>query len=62
MRPDAAKQNATQQEGAKDEAKDLENLRQPESAARREQDERGRDETARGRVRGQDPNFGRGHH
>lgn len=34
MRPDHQKLNATQQSGMKDEAKDLENDRQPEAASK----------------------------
>lgn len=34
MRPDHQKLNATHEEGAKDEAKDLENRRQPKAASR----------------------------
>lgn len=62
MRPDEQKLRAQHEEGKKNEQKDLENQRQPQSLANRDRSERGRDETGEGRVRSQDPNFGRGHH
>lgn len=61
MRPDSAERHATRKEGAKDQAKDLDQQPQPQSA-HREQDERAHDQAGQGRVRSQDPNFGRGHH
>ena len=62
MRPDAQKLHAQQKEGAKDQREDLENMRQPRSAANRDLEKRGKDEAGEGRVRSQDPNFGRGQH
>lgn len=62
MRTDPADQRATQEEGAKNEQKDLENQRQPTSLANRDRQERSKDEAGQGKVRSQDPNYGRGHH
>lgn len=62
MRADRQKMQAQQKEGMKNEQDDLENQRQPQSLANRDRDERGDGETGQGRVRSQDPNFGRGRH
>lgn len=61
MRPDPAKQQATQQEGRKDEARDLDDRRQPTSLANRDRQDRADDGDGQEKVRGQDPNLGRGH-
>ena len=50
MRPDPAERHATRKEGAKDQAKDLDQQPQPQSA-HREQDERAHDQAGQGRVR-----------
>ena len=60
MRVDRQKMQAQQKEGMKNEQDDLEHQRQPQSLANRDRDERGNDETGQGKVRSQDPNFGRG--
>jgi len=48
MRPDHQKLNATQKEGAKDEAKDLANRRKPEAASRQGHE---REASGQGHVR-----------
>lgn len=62
MRPDPAKQQATQQERRKDEAGDLARQGQPTSLANRDRKDRADDGTGQEKVRSQDPNFGRGPH
>lgn len=62
MRPDPAKRSATQDEGGKDEARDLDSRNQPTSMANRDRRDRADDDTGEAKVRSQDPNFGRGHH
>jgi len=61
MRPDDQKRKATQKSGAKD-ASRLQQQHQPQSAANRDRADRSHHEAGPGKVRSQDPNFGRGHH
>lgn len=62
MRVDDQKMKATQKSGAKDQQKHLEQQHQPQSPANRDRSERSHGEAGQGRVRSQDPNYGRGHH
>lgn len=60
MRSDPAKQQATQTEGRKDEARDLDDRRQPGSVADRDRRAQPQEQAGEGVVRSQDPDFGRG--
>jgi hypothetical protein len=62
MRPDPAKQQATQTSGKKDEAKDLDRHGQKVSPANRPEGQAEDEATALDRTRSRDPGFGRGHH
>jgi hypothetical protein len=62
MRPDPAKQQATQTSGKKDQAKDLDHHGQKVSPANRPEAQAEDEATALDRTRSRDPNFGRGHH
>lgn len=62
MRQDPAEQRATQEEGRKDQAKDLEHMNQPVKKANQPKLQTGKGDTAAEQVRSQDPNFGSGHH
>lgn len=62
MRRDPVQQHTTHQEGAKDQAKDLEAMNQPVKKANQPYEQREKNEAGQGKVRAQDPNFGRGHH
>ncbi len=62
MRTDPAKRSATQEEGKKDEARDLDSRNQPASMANRDRRDRADDDTGEAKVRAQDPGFGRGRH
>lgn len=61
MRPDQQKLEAQHESGRKDTQDDLRHRKQPKSASRQDQ-QAPDDATAHQRVRGQDPNLGRGHH
>ena len=61
MRPDDQKRKATQKSGARDSTR-LQQQNQPTSAANRDHAERSHHEAGQGKVRSQDPSFGRGHH
>lgn len=60
MRTDPAKAHATQKEGKKDEAADLDARRQPVSAANRDRAKGAPGDSAEDRVRSQAPGFGHG--
>lgn len=62
MRENTAKQNATQQSGRKDDAKDLDRHGQKISPANRPEAQAEDDAAAIDRSRSRDPGFGRGHH
>lgn len=61
MRPDPAKQQATQTSGAKDEARDLDRHGQKIAPANRPEAQAEDEATALDRTRSRDPGFGRGH-
>lgn len=62
MRPDPAKQQATQTSGRKDQARDLDHSGQKLSPAHRPEAQAENDAAGIDRTRSRDPNFGRGHH
>lgn len=62
MRRDPAEQRSTQEEGADDQARDLANMNQPVKKANQPKLQRSKNEAGQGKVRSQDPNYGRGHH
>ena len=62
MRTDPAERRATQKEGRKDEARDLDHPGQKISPAHRPEAQAEDDASALDRVHSRDPNFGRGHH
>ncbi|GAB6195918.1 hypothetical protein [Lysobacter xanthus] len=62
MRTDPAQAQATQQEGKKKDARDLDGRHQKVSPAHESETQADDGAVAQDRVRSQDPNFGRGHH
>ena len=62
MRPDPAKQTATQTSGRKDTARDLDDHGQKVAPANRPEGQAEDQASALDRTRSRDPNFGRGHH
>jgi hypothetical protein len=62
MRTDPADRRATQKDGRKDEARDLDRHGQKISPAHRPEAQAEDDAAAIDRVHSRDPNFGRGHH
>ncbi|TCZ77880.1 hypothetical protein [Lysobacter sp. N42] len=62
MRPDPAKERATQTSGRKDEARDLDHHGQKLSPAHRPEAQAEDRAAGIDRTRSRDPNFGRGHH
>ena len=62
MRTDPAEQTATQKEGRKDKARDLDHHGQKISPAHRPEAQAEDDASGIDKVHSRDPNFGRGHH